>query len=327
MSIARPAASFALAGGGASGLGGALGIGGALSLAQAAVRRVSVELSVDEAHDRIELWLWRGSALEGAEPDAELVVGLGDGDEVEDVLTTSVHGVDVTGWGSVLTAFAPSRKLSDVHVGSSYVSQTLGAVVQDLLAAGGVDAGDVDASMSFPALHVDPRRSVWGNLHALARRTGHQVTSTPEGAVSFGPAAGSPALPGGFGSVELRAGAELVRYRSGPRPKAEAVGAVTPAGSSQWYLLLAEPESGSDPPVLVHPALRSRELADAAATAAGDLASRRTRSARVRVPGQPGLRAGAMVTALDEDHRVLRARHLLDAEAGYVCDLVLEGAT
>jgi hypothetical protein len=34
-----------------------------------------------------------------------------------------------------------------------------------------------------------------------------------------------------------------------------------------------------------------------------------------------------MVTALDEDHRVLRVRHLLDAEAGYVCDLVLEGVS
>jgi hypothetical protein len=206
------------------------------------------------------------------------------------------------------------------------VSQTLADVVRDLLAAGDVDAGDVDAPMSFPALHIDPRRSVWGNLHALARRTGHQVTSTPAGAVSFGPAAASPALPGGFGGVELRAGAELLQYRSGPRPRADAAGAVTPAASSQWYLLLAEPESGADPPVLVHPALRTRELADAAAEAAGNLASRRARTARVRVPGQPGLRAGTTITALDEEHRVLRVRHLLDADAGYVCDLVLEGS-
>jgi hypothetical protein len=327
VSISRPAATFALDGGGL-----ASSAGGPLSLAQAAVRRVAVELSVDEAHDRIEIWLWRGSALEGAEPGGAITVGLGDGDATEDVLTAEVAGVEATDWGSVLIAFAPSRRLSDVHVGQSYVSQTLGAVVASLLDEGGVDAGSVDAPLSLPAVAIDPRRSVWGNLHVLARRTGHQITSDPDGAVSFGPAGATPGF--GLGAVtsalgagggELREGAELMRFRAGPRPAVTALESATPAGSKQWYLLLAEPESASAPPVLVHPLLRTRELADAATSSAADRATRHTARARLRVPGRPDLRAGGQVDARGSTYRIRRARHLLDAAAGFVTDLSLEG--
>ena len=328
MSISRPAATFALDGGGAPSLAG-----GPLSLAQAAVRGVAVELSVDEAHDRVELWLWRGSALEGAEPGGAITIGLGDGDDTEDVLTADVAGVEATGWGSVLTAFAPSRRLSDVHVGQSYVSQTLADVVSSLLDEGAVDAGSIDAPLSLPAVSIDPRRSVWGNLHALARRTGHQITSDPDGAVSFGPAAAKPGF--GLGAVtsalglggELREGAELMRFRAGPRTEVTAAESATPAGSKQWYLLVAEPESGSAPPVLVPPLLRTRELADAATSSAADAATRRTARARLRVPGRPDLRAGGQVDARGATYRILRARHLLDATAGFVTDLTLEGAS
>jgi hypothetical protein len=205
--------------------------------------------------------------------------------------------------------------------------------VAALLDEGGVDAGDIDAPLSLPAVSIDPRRSVWGNLHVLARRTGHQITSAPDGAVSFGPAGGAPGLglgavgsAAGLGSGELREGAELLRFRTGPRQSPAALESVSPAGSSQWFLLLAEPESGSAPPVLVHPLLRTRELADAATQAAADAASRRSRLARVRVPGRPDLRAGGQVDARGEHHRIVRVRHLLDADAGFVSDLTLEAA-
>src|SRR5207244_749084 len=142
------------------------------------------------------------------------------------------------------------------------------------------DAGDVDATLQLPALHVDPRRSVWGTLHELARRTGHQITSTAAGAVSFGPAPGVPATSGvgGLAAVgaaavalgppssggELREGAELVAFRAGTRTPLAAVASVSPAGPASWYLLAAEPDSGSGDPVVVDPLLRTREAADAA---------------------------------------------------------------
>jgi hypothetical protein len=332
MTLPRPTAALRLQGGGVPGLGGPL------SPAEAAVRRLRVDLSVDEAHDRVELWLWRGSALAGAEPGATLSVGLGDGDAVEDVLTVDVAGVDAAPWGAVLTGFAPSRRLSAAHVGRAYVDQSLADVVRDLLGEAEVAAGQVDATIRLPVLHLDPRRSVWGHLHGLADRSGHQVTSAADGAVSFTQLPGAGGGPGGVAppaagvggltpSAELREGAELLAFRAGRRPQSPAAAVVTPSAGTgaRWHLLAAEPDSGSGPPVLVDPVLRTREAADAAGAAAIAAAGRRTRVAGVTVPGRPSLRAGVTVTARAEQYRVLRARHLLDAEAGYVCELTLEG--
>lgn len=332
MTIQRPSAAITLEGGGAPSL-----IGGALSLAQSAVARLGVDLSVGEAHDRVELALWGESPLAGAEPGASIAVGLGDNpDTVEDVLLAEVAGVDATSWGAVLTAFAPSRRLSATYVGRAYVDQSLEDVVADLLSEAGVDAGDIDAALPLPVLHVDPRRTVWANLHSLARRSGHQITSDPDGAVSFTPVPGSASdgLLSGVASAlglapstELRAGAELLDFRTGPRPRDEPQAVVTPSGGTgkTWHLLAAEPDSGTSAPVLIDPALRTQEAADAATAALEAVSRRRARVATARVPGRPGLRGGTTVTVREEDLRIVRVRHCLDARAGYVCDLELEG--
>lgn len=331
MTISRPTASLLLDGGGASLLGGS-----GLDAAQAAVRRLVVELSVDEAHDRVELAVWRDSALAGAEPGARLSIGLGTTEDVADVLAAEVAGTDATTWGAVITAYAPSRRLSSTYVGRSYVDRTVGDVVTDLLAEGAVDEGDVDAPLSLPALHIDPRRSVWGHLHVLARRSGCQVTTKPDGRVSFTPIPGAAsggaggALAGAVGILgqgttgELREGAELLSFRIGPRAPEPTVALLTPVGAKAG-LLVAEPDSGSGAPVQVDPMLRTQEAADAATSARQAAARRRARTAWVTVLGRSDLRAGSTITARGQDYRVLWARHVLDADTGYTCDLLLEG--
>ncbi len=330
MTLPRPTASLLLDGGGASLLAGS-----GLSAAQAGVRRLVVELSVDEAHDRVELAVWRGSALSEAAPGAKLTVGLG-ADDVADVLTVEIAGADATGWGTEITGYAPSRRLSSTYVGRSYVDRTVGDVVSDLLAEGQVDEGDIDASLSLPVLHIDPRRSVWGNLHGLARRCGCQVTTKQDGSVCFTPipGAGAGGLGGALGGVagavglvsakELREGAELLAFRVGERAQEVTVGLLTPLGGKPG-LLVAEPDPGSGPPVQVDPMLRTQEAADAATTAREAAARRRGRTGSLTVPGRPDLRAGGTVKARGQDYRVLRARHVLDAAGGYRCHLLLEG--
>jgi hypothetical protein len=331
VTLSRPTASLLLDGGGALSLGGS-----SLNAAQAAVRRLVVELSVDEAHDRVELAVWRDSALAAAAPGSKLTVGLGASDDVADVLAVEVAGTDATGWGAVITGYAPSRRLSSTYVGRSYVDRSVGDVVSDLLGEAEVDEGEVDAPLSMPVLHVDPRRSVWGNLHGLARRCGCQITSKQDGSVSFTPIPGAVGggLGGALGSVasavglgsndELREGAELIAFRVGPRAPEPTVSVLTPVGAKPG-LLVAEPDSGSGRPVQMDTMLRTQEAADAATTAREAAARRRGRTASVSVPGRPGLRAGATVKARGQDYRVLRARHVLDADGGYRCDLLLEG--
>ena len=90
-------------------------------------------------------------------------------------------------------------------MGASYVDSSVGDIVSDLLSRGGVDEGEVDASLSLPQVHVDPRRSAWQHLHALARRCGCAVTSGADGSVSFTPIPGAVAT-GGLGALAAAAG-------------------------------------------------------------------------------------------------------------------------
>lgn len=329
MALSRPTASLQL--------DGASPFGRTLDAAQAAVVRLTVGLSVDEAHDWVELVLWRDSLLADASPGAELVVGLGEAGATEDVLAVEVAGCDATAWGVVLTGYAPSRRLSSKFVGRAYVDSSVADVVSDLLGEAGVDEGTVDSGLSLPAFHADPRRSTWATLHELARLAGCQITSDADGALSFTPlpgAGGSGGLAGAMASAaaaiglggtdELREGAELLSFRIGPRQPVEAVGAQSPVALPAG-LLLAEPDSGSGAPVDVLRVARTPELADAVTSARGAAARRRTRTGRVSVPGRPGLRAGQVVTVRGADFRLLDVRHVLDNVTGYRCDLLLEG--
>ena len=113
MTLPRPTAALTLQGATPS-LGG-----GPLDAAQAAVRRIVVELTADEAHDRAEVALWKASPLADA-ARGKLTIGLGNAGETEDVATVEVTAADVTGWGAVLVGHAPSRRLSTTWVGASY---------------------------------------------------------------------------------------------------------------------------------------------------------------------------------------------------------------
>jgi len=326
MSIARPAATITLRAdsvGGLGGIGGAAGAAlgaagpGGMGMDAAAVARLRVDLGVDEAHDSAELTLWPGSTLAGADPASRITISLDGGDGTSTkVLSAEVAAVEATPGATVLIALAPSAKLSSAHIGRSWRQTTLGQVVRDLLSDGGVDAGDIDATLSLPTLHVDPRRSVWQALHDLARRTGHQVTSTADGAVSFTPA------PGASGSAELREGAELIAYAASQGQARPTLPRVSPAGTQAAYLLEAKPDDGTTVAIL-DPTLRTREAADAGTDAAKASASRRARQAGVRVPGQPGIRPGTTITARDENYRVTALRHTIDP-SGFVTDLTLE---
>lgn len=309
-------------------------LGQPLTLPQAGAARLRVDLSVDEAHDRIEVLLWTDSILADVSPGTTLSIGIGDHSGTEDVLTGQVWSVDVGPSGLRVTAFAPSRALSSTFVGRSYVDQSVADVVSDLLSECDVDGGDIDAPLRMPVVHIDPARSVWAALHNLAQRTGRQVTSAPDGAVEFGPipgGSGGAGLLDAVGSVlaageDLREGAELVRWSVCRRPVVDPPGVVTPSAGTgpRWHVLAAEPDDASST-VRVAAGLRTREAADAYADARSASAARRGHLGRVRVPGRPGLRAGQVVSIRGEQYRLLRVAHTLDGTAGYLSDLMVEG--
>lgn len=336
--MSRPDARFALAS------------GTPLSLSEAGAAGVQVDLSLAEGHDCVLVWLWPGSKLGAARAGDTLTVALGNGaDEPEQVLATEVVGIDVRPGSTVLTALAPTHRLGRTYVGRAWTSTTLGQVVRDLLDEAEVGAGTIDASLVLPTLHVDPHRSVWSVLHDLARRTGHQVLTTPDGTLSFSPApraAGGGGLGGlaggladqaasllGVGGTALREGADLITTTISTRLADAAAGPLgprtTPAGAAAWYQLEAEPDDGSTVTVL-DPALRTRDAADAATSAAAGAAARRGSVASLHVTGRPGLRPGQTIDVQSggstTSFRVLEVRHTLDG-SGYTCRLRTEAAS
>jgi hypothetical protein len=146
-------------------------------------------------------------------------------------------------------------------------------------------------------------------------------------------AAGGPAgalgLGGGSG---LREGAELIGASVGRHRPGTAAGPdgprVSPAGAKAFYLLEAEPDDGSTVTV-IDPALRTREAADAASSAAAGRASRAAAQVRVRIPGRPDLRPGTEVAVTASgsttSYRIHAVRHLMD-DAGFTCDVRLGAA-
>jgi hypothetical protein len=323
---------------------------GSLDLAQAGVHRLVVDLGVGTGHDRLDLVLSHLSPLAETAAGTPLQVGLAlEGDPVA-VLATEVLRNDDAPGGRHLVALAPSHRLSRLHLGRSYLQQTVADVVQDLLGEAEVDAGEIDAPWSLPSYHVDSRRPAWDNLHRLAALFGAEITSDAEGALCFTPAPGaSTGGPGGGlgalasaassvagalglgGEGGLRRGANVLAWVAGerseapdPTPAVAPLGAASPYGAPRGHHLL-KASDGERAPTIVSPSLRDSDGASSAATALSAAAERRRMGGRLVVVGDPTLRAAADVTVDGDSWHVRSVRHLVD-DGGYRCELIVEGA-
>jgi hypothetical protein len=295
--------------------------GRALSAAEAALESLRVELSVFELHDRFQARLGLLSPF------------LDVGDDVESVLTGTVSAVERAPWGLLVEGLAASSALSTTRVGRSYVNQSAGDVVDDLVSGAGGTTGEVSATVTLAAFHVDERRSAWAHVRRLARLTGSEVSSAADGAVNFRP------VRSGAADRSLRHGADLIAWDVGPRdgggagPEVVPFGAASEQGTEKWHLLLREPE-GSSPsgPVLVPAALRDRDSAQALADALAAAAVRGAVGGSLVVVGDGSIRAGDLVELTDmptgEDAvlRVTAVSHLLAPGAGFRTTLTVEGA-
>jgi hypothetical protein len=349
VTIGRPVASLATGRDGGGGLPtnpSALLGSGSLDLAQAGVHRLVVDLGVGTAHDRVDLVLSHLSPLAETAAGTPLQVGLAlEGDPVA-VLATEVLRNDDAPGGRHLVALAPSHRLSRLHLGRSYLQQTVADVVNDLLGEAEVDAGEIDAPWSLPSYHVESRRPAWDNLHRLAALFGAEITSDAEGAVCFAPAPG--ASTGGLGGLAsaaasvagalglgeqggLRRGANVLAWVAGergaapdPTPAVAPLGAASPYGAPRGHHLL-KASDGERAPTIVSPSLRDSDGASSAATALSAAAERRRTGGRLVVVGDPTLRAACDISVDGDRWHVRSVRHVVDG-GGYRCDLLVEGA-
>jgi hypothetical protein len=319
MTVRRPEAAITLG-------------GSALSGPQASMGEVRVDLGVGGAHDRFRGTVLRGSPVADAAPGDAITIELGDADGTDTVLTGEVTAVEKREWGAVVEGLAATAPLSRTRVAQSYLGQTVGAIVDDLVSAGQGTTGRVTATLELSAYHADDRRSVWAHLRELARLAGCELSCDPTGAVDFRPPRTGPA------DHTLRAGAELLAWSTGPRAPSDAeldvvpYGAASEEGTAKWHLLLKEPE-GSSPtgPVLIPAALRAREGATALKDALTATTTRRKGRGQLIAAGDPAIRAGDLVELADmpagEDAtvRATAVTHLF-TRAGFVTVLRTEAA-
>ena len=170
-------------------------------------------------------------------------------------------------------------------------------------------------------------------MRQLARLTGSELSSDPEGAVNFRP------VKTGSADHTLRYGADLlvwnVRSQQPPAPEVSVVpfGAASEEGSEKWHIVLRDPEGGSPSlPTLVPGALRDRDAAQALQDAIAAAAVRSGTSGTLVVAGDGSMRAGDLVelaempSGEDGTLRSLTVTHVLAPDGGFRTGLTVEGA-
>jgi hypothetical protein len=306
--------------------------GNRVTAAQAALSGLEVELGLGRAHDRFRAALAGGSPVASASAGSPAVVELGYGDALETVLTGTVTAVQRRPWGLLVEGLAATEALSRTRIGRSYVSQSAGDIVTDLVSTAQGDVGEISAPLQLAAYHVDEGRSAWRHVCALARLAGCEVSATGDGALNFRP----PKT--GSSSRSFRYGAELVAWDVGPRSTSQAdvsvvpFGAASEQGPDRWHVLLREPDGG--PPsdeTLIPGALRDRDGAQTYQQALTDARSRRETGGEVLTGGDATIRAGDVITLDGLPHgdgaplRVTSATHWLGGDSGFYTLIRVEG--
>jgi hypothetical protein len=319
VSVQRPAASLTFG-------------GQPLQAPAAALVELRVDLGVGAAHDRFRALLGSASPAADTEVGADATVELGYGDSLTTVLTGSVSAVERLQFGVLIEGLSATAALSAARVGRSYLSQSVDAVVRDLVGSGGGTAGEVTAAGNLAAYHVDERRNVWSHLRALALLAGCELSSDAQGQLVVRPPKSVP-VP----DHRLRRGADLIAWNVGPRaaggdaPAVVPFGAASEQGAAKWHIVLREPEGGSpSTATLVPAAVRDRAGAQTLEDALGKSASRRVSGGTVVAVGDASIRAGDLVQlqgvdGVDDLLRATAVTHVLD-RGGFRTALRVEAA-
>jgi phage protein D len=306
--------------------------GAALSGPEAAAVRVQCDLKVGSAMDYALIACTPQTPLVDVSVGDDFTIGLGyEDDQPATVLSGKVSAIDYNPRMVAIEVEAATCALARYYHAGSYVQQTIGDIVSDLVAQAGLTAGTIEASQSLAAYHVDERRAVWSHIVDLSNIADLSLTTSAEGALEMREPKSGPV------TSTLRYGAELLLWQAGPRLTEEIAlqaapyGAGSEEGSAKWHILLKDPTGGSpDAPTIVLPAARDRETADAFSQARQSRKARRGLYGRAIVTGIPTLRAGDVVemvdlpTGGDLTFRCRSVCHEIAPDVGFATHLQLE---
>jgi hypothetical protein len=300
-----------------------------LSAAEAALVWLTVDLTVNGAHDTVRIKLWPKSKFADVESGARISVALGDTDSEEDVLNGQITALLRTPDGPVLEGNSASVALSRIFKSQTYVSQSVADIVSDLASHIAIDK--VDADIQLAVYHVDNTRSVWRHLQTLARLSGADLGCSADGGLRFVPAAGALA------PTRLRYGAELIDWRifSTAMPAANAIaahGAGSEAGAAKWHWLRHDPVGAGAKPTSIVGGIATKDAADLASQALAARVERVAVGGTLLIVGNASIRPGDALQLVDLPDgdpgslRVVGVQHRLSSTNGYVTRLQVEGS-
>ncbi|MEM8960458.1 MAG: hypothetical protein AAGD38_03185 [Acidobacteriota bacterium] len=303
------------------------------TMAEAAAYRIRVDLGVGDAHDAAEVHVTTDSPLVDAAPGAQLTIELGERDDLVEVITGDVTTVATRVDSTVITALAPSYRLSHQRTGRAFVGDTAGDIAQSLLDLAEVDAGEVRAPQRLAIFHVDEGRSAWRHLRRLARLADCETSSDASGGLNF-----RAAKSGTRGDHRLAYGADLIAWslatHGSTAPYAAApYGAASEAGNDKWFVVHKDPTGGApDEPTRLPAPIRDRDSAGEIGTGWSSRSERAELGGHLLTLGRAAIRAGDLIELVDVDDsplptvvRALEVQHRFDGHRGFTTAIRIGG--
>lgn len=295
------------------------GSAGAEDWAQAVVS-VAVEAGLAPAVDAAEVVVAASADAPSAVVGDTGAISLGYHDEGATVVFTGeVESVRSGILGATrIVATNGGATLSRLRVNRSYEKQKAGDVVGDLAGEAGVPTATVEDGIEFAFLVVDDRRSAYGHVADLARKSGFVAYMTPEGELTFAP------LVGGQAVQSFAYGTDVLALEATEAAPVVATvtsvgeGAAGSQGADAWSWLVKDPaavtgSAGAEAPeqLVSDASLRS---ADAARTAAAGLAAAAALHAadgRLLAPGAPAVIVGSTIEIAEAPGDALNGSYLV----------------
>jgi hypothetical protein len=296
-----------------------------LSAAEAGLQRLAVSLALG-GHARADLGFWPRSKFAGARPGDAATIALGAAGEEETVLTGTVtavrQGRDTLG----IEVMDPGATLSLTRRTLIFEETAIDEIVSRLAAEADVSV-EADAAGDLAIYYVDPARPLWNHLRGLAALSGSDLFSAADGTLLF-------RQPGGGASHTLRHGAELLDWRIAARPPSAAIAAGAhgdKSGSGTWHWVAPDPLGDAPEPTRIHGVLADVDGADAATQAAKSRVANAAFGGHVVLSGAAEIRPADSAVLEDieggdpDPLRILRVRHSLDGDRGFLTVLDVEG--
>jgi len=269
---------------------------------------------------------------QGVKVGDQMTIELAVDDQAATVLTADVLAIQSTFGQTTITARTGMQHLATSRLNQVYQNQSLSQIIQDLCGQAEVDTGTVDTGSTYPYLVVHASRNLLRTIRELAAREGMDVyfdTDNMLTVTKFAKTEADHTLYYGIDLLDLAmsnwqpAAAHVLVYGESPASN---------QGSDTWHWLVkdispfrSEVGQGAKTLALQDGAVRTKEAADAAATAKLGGLQDQAAMGRLKLLGKPTVKVGDAIALknvpkaeMNGLFKVTSVRHVYNKREGYV---------